>query len=484
MGARGDTTDSADCPAQADAAGIAALGFVGLVTVFLTGWVLTQAAHPAFNRVTEAAREVTAWANAAALVVLACVATRRPNALSPRRYGAAAFALLALGTPATAYGLAAEAAPPLLAGCVLLSMGRALVTVLVCLGCARLSPRTTAVCVAGAYLAAFGLREACGLAPGIVGLTLFFALPFASLAVGFATAGPALRQASAAEAPADSAVTKPSTLLPFGHQLFVSILAFRVVYGFVVVTGVTDGGLLTFGLAGVAFAVVLVCALCLKPGREMPSDALAGASLLVVVAGLLAFLVLGPSGTAVAGTLMMAGAGCFEIMVYTLLIALARRNLNGGVTVLAWGLTMFGVGAVLGATLARAAGALYAGGTAVLVAALLFCLVAYAVIFLHDFSFATTVSAVEAPDRVSAPDLSTRLDARCDQVAAERSLTARETDVLKLLARGRNVAYIQEELVLARNTVKVHVRHIYAKLDVHSQQELIDVVVAQDERGR
>lgn len=55
-------------------------------------------------------------------------------------------------------------------------------------------------------------------------------------------------------------------------------------------------------------------------------------------------------------------------------------------------------------------------------------------------------------------------------------LTNRETDVLRLLARGRTSPFIQEELVLSRNTVKTHVRHIYTKLDVHSQQELISRV--------
>ena len=34
----------------------------------------------------------------------------------------------------------------------------------------------------------------------------------------------------------------------------------------------------------------------------------------------------------------------------------------------------------------------------------------------------------------------------------------------------------QETLVVSYNTVKTHVSHVYAKLGVHSQQELIDVV--------
>ena len=64
----------------------------------------------------------------------------------------------------------------------------------------------------------------------------------------------------------------------------------------------------------------------------------------------------------------------------------------------------------------------------------------------------------------------------CAQVAEQFLLTARELDVLELLARGRTSPVIQERLVVSHNTVKSHVRHIYAKLGVHSQQELIDVI--------
>lgn len=70
------------------------------------------------------------------------------------------------------------------------------------------------------------------------------------------------------------------------------------------------------------------------------------------------------------------------------------------------------------------------------------------------------------------------LEGRCAETSAAFGLTPRESEILSLLAHGRNAAYIQEKLVLSRNTVKTHVQNIYAKLGVHSQQELIDVVEA------
>ena len=65
---------------------------------------------------------------------------------------------------------------------------------------------------------------------------------------------------------------------------------------------------------------------------------------------------------------------------------------------------------------------------------------------------------------------------RCEALAREHDLTPRETEVLALLARGRDVGYICDELSIARNTVNAHRKSIYAKLGVHSQQELLSAV--------
>ncbi len=68
------------------------------------------------------------------------------------------------------------------------------------------------------------------------------------------------------------------------------------------------------------------------------------------------------------------------------------------------------------------------------------------------------------------------LEMRCAQIAAERGLTPRESEVFALLARGRDVGYICEELCIARNTVNVHRKSIYTKLAIHSQQDLLSLV--------
>ncbi len=65
---------------------------------------------------------------------------------------------------------------------------------------------------------------------------------------------------------------------------------------------------------------------------------------------------------------------------------------------------------------------------------------------------------------------------KCQRVADTFLLSRRETEVLFLLAKGRNVAYIMEHLVISEGTAKTHVHHIYRKTCVHSQQMLIELV--------
>ena len=64
----------------------------------------------------------------------------------------------------------------------------------------------------------------------------------------------------------------------------------------------------------------------------------------------------------------------------------------------------------------------------------------------------------------------------CALVAQESGLSERETEVFALLAKGRNAGYIEKKLYISNHTVKAHMLKIYRKLDVHSIQELIDLV--------
>ncbi len=69
---------------------------------------------------------------------------------------------------------------------------------------------------------------------------------------------------------------------------------------------------------------------------------------------------------------------------------------------------------------------------------------------------------------------------RCEYVAGLYQLSPRELEVLILLAKGRSMNHIKDELVVSEGTAKTHIRHVYKKLDVHSRHELVAIIEAVD----
>ena len=75
------------------------------------------------------------------------------------------------------------------------------------------------------------------------------------------------------------------------------------------------------------------------------------------------------------------------------------------------------------------------------------------------------------------------LEARCAHVAGAHGLTPRESEILVHLGQGRTARAISEKLVVSENTVKYHIKSIYQKLDVHSRDEVIDLIERSGEEG-
>ncbi len=68
------------------------------------------------------------------------------------------------------------------------------------------------------------------------------------------------------------------------------------------------------------------------------------------------------------------------------------------------------------------------------------------------------------------------LERSARDVAAVYKLTPRETEVLLLMAKGRNLSVIMTKLHISKGTAHTHMTHVYQKLGVHAQQELIEMV--------
>ena len=66
----------------------------------------------------------------------------------------------------------------------------------------------------------------------------------------------------------------------------------------------------------------------------------------------------------------------------------------------------------------------------------------------------------------------------CEEVGASCLLTDREIEIMRFIYQGNSIKKIAELSSIASSTVQGHMKKIYAKLGVHSRQELIDMVNA------
>ena len=92
------------------------------------------------------------------------------------------------------------------------------------------------------------------------------------------------------------------------------------------------------------------------------------------------------------------------------------------------------------------------------------------------------IRVVAAGDALLAPSITRRLIEQFTRAArpepgtipaALAELTARELEVLRLVARGHSNAEIAAELVLGENTIKTHVGHILGKLDLRDRVQAV-----------
>lgn len=63
-----------------------------------------------------------------------------------------------------------------------------------------------------------------------------------------------------------------------------------------------------------------------------------------------------------------------------------------------------------------------------------------------------------------------------EMIAEDFSLTRREAEVLPYLARGRSAKVIADALFVSENTIRTHTRRILEKTELHSKQQIIDLI--------
>lgn len=87
-----------------------------------------------------------------------------------------------------------------------------------------------------------------------------------------------------------------------------------------------------------------------------------------------------------------------------------------------------------------------------------------------------TLALVNMPDPISSGSKDGDVEEACMRLSERYKLSQRETEVLFYVAKGRNARHIAEKLYITESTAKTHMANIYRKVNVHSQQELMDLI--------
>lgn len=472
-------------------------------------WLTNVYLYPHYIGIAPEARDISSALAVITLAILALVAMNKPTSIHEKTLTPISLTLYSFGFMLILLGLWQANPAILILGASIRSIGSRWIVVLAGISLCLLQRRDCMLCIASAFGLSYLLRIPFAFVGSDIAIVVLISLMFVMYAACRPLAIRVLEDMQTALAGREASITEPDSYLPFAHAFFVAIFVFRIAYGFALTFESVDGIPQTTMLG--LIPIVLLLVLALKSGNRR-AGILYEAAALLIVAGYLFIIVL--HGRVVVGYpslvdgCLFAGSECFEVLVWFALSAIGARNPSNALAVFAWGRAASSFGLLCGANFGHWANALPDNlETSVLVAGVLFCFMAVNLTVLKGFSFQDTIDGVqpvkavrialypddtsegqrkeEIADRTPAEveqehtttrALSDALTASCDGMAQKYHLTPREREVLGMLAHGRNAPYIQEKLVLSRNTIKTHVQNIYAKLGVHSQQELIDSV--------
>ena len=238
-------------------------------------------------------------------------------------------------------------------------------------------------------------------------------------------------------------------------------------------------------LAGAIFAApLLICTVLLLSGYEF--GFLYRPLVPFIAVALLLIPFIGSNGDGVILTLiLLVGYVSFEVMMWVAFAEISYRFRLSSVLVFGLGRAFLTAGTLIGAIgssmLASIDGLFSINSTGGSLLAMFALVLAYALLP-REKDIKDMVLLDEIDDVAGAvvddenAQRNHRFTKKCEKVATHYLLSKRETEVLYLLAKGRNASYIKDALYISEGTAKTHIWRIYKKLNVHTQQDLIELI--------
>lgn len=164
----------------------------------------------------------------------------------------------------------------------------------------------------------------------------------------------------------------------------------------------------------------------------------------------------------------------FDLIMWVLICGMCQKNPNATIKIFAFIRMGRSAGPLLGIAFGRIVHFEMGSALEVLFVVMILFVVLLLIVIMSLFARSEKTREKELLD--SASDQRQKFIEKCNKTIEVYELSSREGEVLVLLAKGRNLPYIQKEFNLSRSTVSTHKQHIYQKLGIHSQQSLIDLV--------
>lgn len=465
--------------------GAVLLCVVALAALGCAGGILNASLYARVAGFCGIAREISTLTGGVLFLVIFLVSTRKPELLDRRLLTMAALGCAITAAFVLEFGLGLEDGPLTVAGFLFSNVASGWSSVLLAAALASLKSEKAAlaavVCGMALGEAAIVVHPAVPFEVGVLEVVAFYVLVIVLL---YRFGASELDKIARSASPASLELSNPESFLRPAHALFLCVGLFSVATGYGLTLNEVSHAPVFADVSAVVLVGVAAWMLLSRSGSK--EDQLFSFSMLLVVAGFIIAPFTFMNDLASANVLLRIGVRCFDMLVWLVVLAVGRRNLLALLPTYALVRCMSAVGTDVGAVAGHTTNDLVGtnGDAAMLIAEVaLFVFVAFLWLGFRKFSFSDTIRGVVGmgePTQERAvelePEPGQSIEERCARLGAAHGLTERETEIFAMLARGRNGQFVMEHYVVSRNTVKSHVKHIYAKLDVHSQQELIDLV--------
>lgn len=450
----------------------------------LSGGFLNAGPYAAIAPYFGIGREISTFFSGLAFLVVVWVAVKRPAMLDFKQISIAIVVIQAMGATVLTMALDLQNPPAILLAFACRALGAAWATTVFSVVLSRIASVRTVLIIVGVGMVAANLLW--DLPPHTLPVDALAILIYACAVV------PVLLLWNECQG-SFSTIQRSGTATKLGMNDFGSFGGFgkfRNLLFCLLLVYIASGYSLTFNeienapVSTIAENVVLVAVLLAvaASGKEDRAagneDRLFSLSALLIIAGFLVVPYTIGVDTTAANTLLRAGRNCYSLLVWMILATLGRRNIFMLLPVMGAARAVTSFGTDIGAAFGHVSNGLVVSDPMVAMAittAFVFGFIAFLWLGFRNFSFTDVILGVRQVTAPQVGQVDDMLEAQCRIVAAEHDLTERETEILVLLARGRDGKFIADELVLSYNTVKTHIKHIYQKLDVHSRQEIIDM---------